>query len=96
MGSFFGAGKIRCSHILVRDEDTGRKVLNALGSGADFAGQAQRYSTCPSKDRGGDLGKFSKSQMVAEFSQAAFALDVGETSGLVKTKFGYHIIRRTA
>lgn len=98
MGGLFAgsAGKVQCSHILVKDEALANKVLGELAAGADFAAQAKAHSECPSKANGGDLGKFGKGNMVAEFERAAFALQIGDTSGLVKTKFGYHIIKRTA
>ena len=98
MGGLFAGsgGKIRCSHILVKDAATANKVLGELNAGADFAALAKAHSNCPSKANGGDLGKFGKGQMVGEFEKAAYALQIGDTSGLVLTKFGYHIIQRTA
>jgi parvulin-like peptidyl-prolyl isomerase len=87
--------KIRASHILVEKQSQALKVLEELKAGSDFKELARKYSTCPSGKRGGDLGQFDRGQMVREFEQAAFALKVGEVSGLVKTKFGYHIIKRT-
>ena len=71
------------------------QVLVELEGGADFAELAKEYSTCPSASDGGDLGWFGRGMMVAEFEEAAFALSIGEMSGLVETEFGFHIIRLT-
>jgi peptidyl-prolyl cis-trans isomerase C len=66
-----------------------------LLDGADFATLAQERSEGPSGPRGGDLGTFSRGQMVAPFEEAAFALDVGEISDIVETQFGFHVIQVT-
>ena len=66
-----------------------------LQDGESFADLAQQYSDCPSKDEGGDLGRFSFDQMTKRFSEAAFALEVGQLSGAVHTEFGVHLILRT-
>ncbi|HEY3999794.1 MAG TPA: peptidylprolyl isomerase [Candidatus Xenobia bacterium] len=95
-GLFKGGEQVRCSHILVKDKALGEKVLGDLKGGTAFETLAKQNSECPSKANGGDLGKFGKGAMVKEFEAAAFALQPGETSGLVQTKFGYHIIKRTA
>ncbi len=87
--------KIRASHILVEKQSQALKALEELKAGADFRELARKYSICPSAKRGGDLGQFDRGQMVREFEQVAFALRIGEVSGLVRTKFGYHIIKRT-
>ena len=69
-------------------------VQKKLKKGDDFAELAKKYSEDPgSKDRGGDLGYFSKGDMVPPFEKAAQALDVGQVSDVVQTDFGYHIIR---
>jgi len=90
-----GLPKIRASHILVEKQSQALKALEELKAGAGFRELARKYSICPSAKRGGDLGQFDRGQMVREFEQAAFALRIGEVSGLVRTKFGYHIIKRT-
>ena len=61
--------------------------------GADFAAEAKSLSKCPSGRNGGDLGKFSRGKMVKEFDAVAFDLDVGQLSEIVKTQFGYHILK---
>ncbi len=91
------ANEIRASHILVMNESHCRELMEKLRSGADFAGLAREFSKCPSgKKSGGDLGYFGKGQMVPQFENAAFKLNVGEIAGPVKTQFGFHIIKRTA
>ncbi len=90
------AGKIRASHILVDKHKKALELIAHIKEGADFRKIAQSNSSCPSKKKGGDLGWFSKGQMVPEFERAAFSLNVGQmTNDPVKTKFGYHIIKRT-
>ena len=68
-------------------------VLNKVNAGGDFAALAKQYSQDSTAANGGDLGFFAKGQMVKEFEDAAFALEPGKTTGLVKTQYGYHIIK---
>lgn len=68
-------------------------IQDELNKGADFETLAQTYSDCPSAAQGGDLGYFSRGQMVPEFEEAAFELEIGEVSEPVLTEFGYHLIR---
>jgi len=86
--------KIHCAHILVKTEKDVNSILERLKKGEKFSKIAKDVSRCPSKKRGGDLGTFGRGQMVKEFENAAFALQKGEISGIVKTQFGYHIIKR--
>ncbi|MEJ2240697.1 MAG: peptidylprolyl isomerase [Candidatus Bathyarchaeota archaeon] len=86
--------KVHCAHILVKTEKEVNKVLERIKKGEKFSAIAKDISICPSKKRGGDLGTFGRGQMVKEFENAAFALDKGQISGIVKTQFGYHIIKR--
>jgi peptidyl-prolyl cis-trans isomerase C len=86
---------IKASHILVEKEYEAEDVLKKLKEGSTFESLAKAFSKCPSGNEGGDLGEFGKGQMVAPFETAAFALQVGEVSGPVRTQFGYHIIKRT-
>lgn len=85
--------EVKASHILVKTEGEARKILEELKKGASFAKLAEQHSQCPSKKKGGDLGWFGRGKMVPEFEKAAFSLKKGETSDVVRTKFGYHIIR---
>jgi parvulin-like peptidyl-prolyl isomerase len=86
--------KVHCAHILVKTETEAKTVLERLSKGEKFANIAREASICPSKKNGGDLGTFGRGKMVKEFETAAFALDKGQISSIVKTKFGYHIIKR--
>jgi len=86
--------KVHCAHILVRTEPEAKAVLERLNKNEKFANIAKEVSLCPSGKRGGDLGTFGRGKMVKEFENAAFALNKGEISPTVKTKFGYHIIKR--
>jgi len=70
-----------------------QSVLDKVKAGGDFAELAREFSQGPSGPNGGDLGYFSRGQMVPEFEEAAFALKPGEVSGIVRTQFGFHIIK---
>jgi peptidyl-prolyl cis-trans isomerase C len=74
-------------------KDQASTILAKAKKGEDFAGLAKQYSEDTSKEQGGDLGYFGRGQMVPEFEEAAFGLKVGEISDLVRTQFGYHIIK---
>jgi len=86
--------KVHCAHILVKSEQEAKAILERLKKGEKFSAIAKAVSRCPSGKRGGDLGMFTRGKMVKEFENAAFALQKGEVSGVVKTKFGCHIIKR--
>lgn len=83
---------VHARHILVSSEEEAIKIKEELNSGLDFAEAAKKYSSCPSKEIGGDLGKFTKGSMVPEFEQVVFSMEIGSVSDPVKTPFGYHII----
>lgn len=86
---------LRASHVLVSDEAAAQNVLDELGKGMTFEEAAAKFSKCPSKNKGGDLGYFPKGKMVPEFDQAAWELPMDTISDPVKTQFGYHIIKIT-
>jgi peptidyl-prolyl cis-trans isomerase C len=86
--------EVRARHILVKTEAEAKDVLAKLKGGADFEKLAREISVDPSaKTNGGDLEYFTKGQMVAEFSDAAFKLNKGELSEPVKSQFGFHVIK---
>lgn len=85
--------KVRVRHILVKSETEVSSIEEKLNKGENFAKLAQEYSIDPgTKDKGGELGFFSRGQMGPEFEEAAFALKIGERSKSVKTVYGFHII----
>lgn len=101
---------VRASHILLmykgsqrssatRTKEEARQQIEALrqkvAAGESFADLAKKHSDCPSGKQGGDLGKFGRGQMVPAFETATYALEVGKTSDIVETAFGYHLIQRT-
>lgn len=88
--------KITASHILVEKEYEATDLIKKLDEGVSFEKLAKDFSMCPSGKDGGNLGPFGKGMMVKSFETAAFSLDVGKISGVVKTQFGYHLIKRTA
>ncbi len=86
--------EVRARHILIKDEDAAKKALERVKAGEDFAKLATELSSDPgSAKEGGDLGYFTKDRMVPEFGEAAFALEPGQTSEIVKSQFGFHIIK---
>ncbi len=85
--------RVRARHILVSTKDEAEKVLKELKAGKKFEDLARKYSKDGSKEFGGDLGYFTRDEMVPEFSKAVFALKVGEVSRPVKTEYGWHIIK---
>lgn len=102
--------QVKASHILLmyqgsmrstatRSKEEALQQMGALqeqiAGGVSFADLAQQSSDCPSGQQGGDLGTFGRGQMVAAFEQTAFALPVGNTSDVIETPFGYHLIQRT-
>jgi parvulin-like peptidyl-prolyl isomerase len=102
--------QIQASHILLmydgslrstatRSQEEAKQKISELKAeidgGAEFADVARQHSDCPSSAQGGDLGSFGRGMMVPEFEDAAFDLDVGATSDVVETDFGYHLIQRT-
>ncbi len=86
--------KIQCAHILVEKQSQALGIMERIKKGEKFGKLAKELSLCPSKKREGNLGYFGRGQMVKEFEKTAFNLQVGKISEPVKTKFGYHIIKR--
>lgn len=106
--SFKTPENITASHILIAFEEGDsdevkqekkaklQEIQTKLATGeATFEELATEHSDCPSSERGGSLGTFGRGQMVPEFEEAAFALDIGDVSQIVETQFGYHLIKVT-
>jgi peptidyl-prolyl cis-trans isomerase C len=88
-----GEKEVHARHILVETEAEAKAILAELKAGADFAELAKKKSKDPGGADGGDLGYFTREQMVPEFAEVAFRLEKGQTSDPVKTQFGWHIIK---
>jgi len=92
--SFLEPEQVHARHILLETEEEANNLLQQLKEGlTDFAELAKEKSIGPSAPSGGDLGFFTRGQMVKEFEYAAFSLEPGKISGVVQTQFGYHIIK---
>jgi peptidyl-prolyl cis-trans isomerase C len=88
-----GEQEVHARHILVATEEEAKAVEEELKKGADFAELAKKKSKDPGASDGGDLGFFTKDQMVPEFSTVAFALEPNKISEPVKSQFGWHVIK---
>lgn len=85
--------KFAASHILVENQDLANELKEKIDNGESFEDVATENSTCPSSQRGGDLGEFQSGQMVKEFENALLEMENDEISNPIKTQFGYHIIK---
>lgn len=85
----------KASHILVKERALAERLLKEVKKGKKFSAIARDFSTCPSKSKGGDLGWFGPGKMAKPFEEAVKKLKYGSISGIVKTQFGYHIIKKT-
>ncbi len=89
------ANKIKCSHILVKKQSEALTIQERLKQGEKFGKLAKELSIdSGSAKRDGNLGYFGRGTMVKPFEEVAFKLQIGEVSDLVKSEFGYHIIKR--
>lgn len=86
--------KITASHILVNHEYEAQDLLKKISAGESFEKLACDFSECPSGKNGGNLGEFGRGMMVPSFEKAAYALMPGEVSKIVRTQFGFHLIKR--
>lgn len=92
---FKSGEQIKASHILVKTEKEAKELLAKLKAGGNFEELAKKSSVDSSSAKGGDLGWFGKGSMVPAFEKAALALKEGQTSDVVKSDFGFHIIKLT-
>lgn len=90
---FTTPGQVRARHIVVKTAGEASAILDTLRRGADFAELARKHNLDSTKNSGGDLGWIRAGVMVAPFEKAVFALKAGQTSEVVATQFGFHIIR---
>ncbi len=93
---FVKSESVSAKHILTKELEEIEQVVKELENGLSFEEAAKKFSTCPSKERGGDLGSFMRGQMVKEFEDVAFTSDIDVVSSPVQTQFGYHLIKVTS
>lgn len=86
--------KLKAKHILVAHEYEAKDLQKKLFEGKTFEELARDFSQCSSASQGGDLGTFDKGMMVPSFEKALLQLAPEEVSGIVKTQFGFHLIKR--
>lgn len=86
--------KIHVAHILFEQKFEADDVLRKLQDGADFFELAKKYSKCPSSSQGGDLGIIDVRRLDPDFVDAATVIKVGQISPIVRTRFGYHLIKK--
>lgn len=91
VGAPSGEEICRAAHILCADDESAEAALTRIKAGEQFGDVAAGMSSCPSKEKGGDLGWFKKGQMVAEFEAACFENDPG-TIVKVQSQFGWHVV----
>ena len=84
----------RASHILVKERGLADQLRDRLRSGANLGDLAEKFSTCPSKSKSGDLGWFGPCKMFKAFEEVVKKLSHGSISPVVSTQFGYHIIKK--
>ena len=87
--------QVRASHILVETKEEAENLRKEILNGTEFDDIAALKSLCPSGAQGGDLGYFSKGQMVKPFEDACFSMKVGDLSEPIQTQFGWHLIQLT-
>lgn len=87
---------MKAKHILVQHQYEADDLLRKLSQGENFEKLAQEFSVCPSSKNGGDLGEFPKGRMIPAFEKALLSLKPGEISKVVRTQFGYHIIKENS
>ena len=88
--------RARAKHLLVEDENLCLELKKKIEDGESFDDIARQYSKCPSGQQGGDLGEFSRGQMVPKFDEVVFTEEVGKVHGPVETTFGFHLIEITS
>ena len=94
---FVAGDSVNASHILVDSAEKAQSILDEINAGSlTFEDAARKHSSCPSSENGGNLGEFTRGQMVPEFDAAVFTMNEGEIKGPVKTQFGYHLIKLNA
>ncbi len=86
--------KLHLKHILLQNQYEAEDLERKLKEGIEFSELAKKFSQCPSASQGGDLGVIALSRLDADFAEASEKLALQQVSGIVKTRFGYHLIQR--